>query len=74
MPELTPPKNSPHPLRTDLWLGIKLLLASTALAVAIKAIGPRLGLPATPAVVMVLVLFPSLGMGLIFLARLRLKK
>jgi hypothetical protein len=74
MPELTPPENLPHPLSADLWLGVKLLLASTALAVAIKAVGPWLGLPATPAVVMFLVWFPSLGMGLIFLARLRLKK
>lgn len=74
MPEFTPPENLPHPLRADLWLGVKLLLASIALALAIKFVGPRLGLPATPAVVLCMVLFPSLGMGLIFLARLRLTK
>jgi hypothetical protein len=58
----------------DLILGGKLLFFSTALAVAIKALGPSLALPATTPVVLFLILFPSVGMGLIFLARQRLSR
>jgi hypothetical protein len=58
----------------DVLLGVKLLFFSTALAVAIKTLGPSLALPATTPVVLFLILFPSVGMGLIFLARQRLSR
>jgi hypothetical protein len=74
MPEPTSPNTFTTQLKTDLWLGVKLLVASTALAVGIKTLGPSLALPTTTPVVLFLVLFPSLGMGLIFLARQRFSR
>jgi hypothetical protein len=43
---------------------LKVLLASAAISVVIKSIGPRLEIPATTSVVLTFVLLPTVLMGL----------
>jgi hypothetical protein len=62
-----PPENElKAQLLNDLWLGLKMLLASGALAYTIKFLGPKVAISHSTVVVLGIVLVPSLGIGLIF--------
>ena len=43
----------------------KLLVVSAIVSIGIKEIGPQLAIPATPAIVITLVLLPTVLMGLV---------
>ncbi|MBF2035275.1 MAG: hypothetical protein IGR92_07265 [Leptolyngbyaceae cyanobacterium T60_A2020_046] len=58
-------------LRNQVGFVVKVLGFSWLLAIALKAIGPRLPLPATTATCLILVLTPSLGLALFLGWRLR---
>jgi hypothetical protein len=52
----------------------KVLIASGIVAVGIKEMGPQLDVPATPAIVMGLVLLPTVFVGLALLLQYRLQR
>jgi hypothetical protein len=53
----------------QLGLLTKLMIASVLLSIGIKTWVPRLGLPSTNAMALLLVALPPIGMGLFFLWR-----
>jgi hypothetical protein len=58
--------HSSHTWLPELWLGLKLFLLSTGLAVGIRTLGPLLPLPATTPVVLALILLPTVLMSGVF--------
>ena len=56
-------------LDSDLGFLLKVFLTSAIAALGIKVLGPLLPLPPTPALAIILVLLPTLGMGMVLLGR-----